>query len=302
MQLLKTIRWYLSLFGVRGLLLAVKGRIFNQQPEITVTPGGMMHPVRLRLRSSDMGVFRQVFMLSEYSCGLSKSPRVIVDAGANIGLSTVYYANKYPQARVIAIEPEKSNFALLVRNAAAFHNVIPVRAALWNEERKISLVDPGQGFYGFQTTDDDMSSTRVVAKVPGLTMNKLMRDYAIGHIDILKIDIEGSEIELFENASSWIGRVGTIAIELHDRIRDGCSASFYAAARGFTYGFRRGETTFLMRREYVAGNLAATVPPFAPPMRDLITCKPVSASTSGRQRRLHADLLGRTRGVATSKD
>ena len=302
MQFLKIIRWYLSLFGLPGLLLAVRGRNLNQLPEITVTPPGVRHPVCLRLRSSDMAVFRQVFVTGEYDCRLAKPPSVIVDAGANIGLTSVYYASRYPQARIIAIEPELSNFELLVKNAVAFRNVIPVWAALWNEDREISVVDPGRGCYGFQTAADEIPpAARRVAKVPGLTMNKLMRDHAIGHIDILKVDIEGSEKELFENASSWIGCVGVIAIELHDRIRDGCSASFYAAASGLTHEFHRGETTFLMRREYVAGNAAAVAPLSAPSMSGLVAGNPASPAASGKQPNLGQVLQRGRRSAVVSK-
>jgi FkbM family methyltransferase len=250
MSVLKTIRWYLSLFGVRGVVLAGKGRILKRIPEMTVTPPGIDHPVRVRLRSSDMGVFRQVLVTGEYDWEFSKPPAVIVDAGANIGLSSVFYANKYPAAKVIAIEPEDSNFALLVQNAAAYPNIVPVRGALWNEDRELSLVDSGVGYYGFQTVaSGDPHGGRVVAKVPGMTIDSVMRDHSIGHIDILKIDIEGSEKELFEDPSLWIGRVGVIAVELHDRIRDGCSASFYNATADFTHEFRKGETIFAMRGE-----------------------------------------------------
>lgn len=249
-----------------------------------------------------MAVFRQVFVAGEYDCSLSKPPRVIVDAGANIGLTSVFYASRYPQARVIAIEPEKSNFELLVRNAVAFRNVIPVRAALWNEDRELSLVDPGRGHYGFRTTaGESLPATRVIAKVPGLTMNRLMRDHAIGHIDILKVDIEGAEKELFENASAWIRRVGVISIELHDRIREGCSASFYAAVGGFTREFRRGETTFLMRREYIAVNSSAEAPSSTPSRPGLAAGNPASSAAPGKQIRLDQVLQRRCRSAVASK-
>lgn len=270
-------------------MLAAKGRMLNQLPEITVIPEGLGHPVRLRLRTSDMGVFRQVLVAGEYECNLSKSPRVIVDAGANIGLASIFYATRYPQARVIAIEPEKSNYALLEKNARAFPNLVPVRGALWNADTEISLIDPGLGHYGFQTAAAGSPDSREsVQKVPGMTIEKVMRDYSIDYIDILKVDIEGSEKELFENSSSWIDSVGVIAIELHDRIRDGCSRSLYSAASGFTHGFSRGETTFLFRSEYACAGDTEPAPwqPSHPPRPStggsILTARPDSRPDLGQ--------------------
>ena len=70
------------------------------------------------------------------------------------------------------------------------------------------------------------------------------------------MDIEGAEKEVFENASSWISRVGVVEVEMHDRLKPGCSQAVYGATKGFDHEFRKGETVFLVRREYwVAGQL-----------------------------------------------
>ena len=80
-----------------------------------------------------------------YDSGFRPAPRVVVDAGANIGLSTVFFANKFPQAKIVAIEPEPSNFAMLRDNVAPYPNVTPVQAALWKEDRGARPVRYGEG-------------------------------------------------------------------------------------------------------------------------------------------------------------
>ena len=64
------------------------------------------------------------------------------------GFASIYFANKYPGAKIIAIEPEQSNFELLKDNIAPYPNIIPIQAALWHKNEEINLIDPGLGKSG----------------------------------------------------------------------------------------------------------------------------------------------------------
>lgn len=267
MSVLEAVRSYYSLFGSYGVLLATKARFFQTSIEVVVAVPGLKHPVHLRFRTTDASTLWQVLVIGEYDWEFARSPQVIVDAGANIGITSVFYANKYPQAKIVAIEPESSNYEMLKKNIAHYSNVISVQAALWKENKSLALIDPGLGHYGFQTVDDadaDPSSKR--EQILALTADKLMADYGIDYIDILKLDIEGSEKEVFEDSSRWINKVGVIVIELHDRLKPGCSRSVYCAAKDFEFERRKGETVFLMKREYAADNVPQQpVTPGGPP-------------------------------------
>ena len=81
-------------------------------------------------------------------------------------------------------------------------------------------------------------------------MNKLMADFQIDYIDLLKVDIEGAEKEVFERSGTWISSVGIIAVELHDWFRSGCSQAVHLAARDFKVEWQKGEITYLARAEY----------------------------------------------------
>ena len=72
------------------------------------------------------------------------------------------------------------------------------------------------------------------------------------------MDIEGSEKEVFETSASWIDKVGVIIIELHDHYRSGCSRSVYTATKNFEFGWRKGEKTFLVRKDYAPGEVQKT--------------------------------------------
>ena len=207
---------------------------------------GSPHPIWLRSGTSDMNTFLQVLGDEGYDFPVNQ-PAAIIDAGANIGLASIWFASKYPNARIIAVEPEKSNFDLLERNVAPFPNVTAVHAALWCHPGTLAVDDPNdEGAWAFQTRElaDSPSS---VQTVPCLTVSELMSEYDLKWVDLLKIDIEGAEKEVFDSPDEWIGSVGAIAIELHDHLKAGCSRSFYVATTEFPVEQMRGETVFVAR-------------------------------------------------------
>jgi len=86
---------------------------------------------------------------------------------------------------------------------------------------------------------------RICHAVAAMTVDRIMRDYALEKIDILKVDIEGAEREVFSCTSAWLDKVDAIIIELHDRMKAGCSRSFYHGTSGFDNEWRRGENVYV---------------------------------------------------------
>jgi FkbM family methyltransferase len=248
---------YRHVFGRAGLAYAIRARTAN--PGVaTAVPPRATHPVTLRLGTTDIATYLDVFVKQPYKVDLRTPPRVIVDAGANIGLTSVYFALRYPEARIIAVEPEGTNAALLAVNTAPYPNVTVVAAALWHDETTVNVVDSGRGHWGFRTTGDERHAMQ---RVPAVTVDSLIRKHGIDYIDVLKVDIEGAEAEVFADASAWIDRVGLILIELHERFRPGCNRVFYQATRGFDIdGFARGHNVGVAREGMLAGPLRKAVP------------------------------------------
>jgi FkbM family methyltransferase len=240
-------RFY-RLFGFRGVFLALKRIVMTGSAETEISVRSIEHPFRLRLMTSDILTYKQVFVKLEYKLEPVKPPRTILDAGANIGLSSIYFANRFPEAKIFAVEPERSNFSLLEKNSTRYANIVPIHAALWNENADVEIIDPGYGKWGFQTHGVGRQSTgQVCHKVRGVTVDKLMEDYGIDHIDILKMDIEGAEREVFRDVAKWIKKVGILVIELHERLNTGCNRSFYNATNDFDIEWQQGENVFLAR-------------------------------------------------------
>lgn len=235
---------YYELFGLRGLWAIGGFRLFGRPKEIIVQPGGIKHSVHLRLRTSDVSLYKDILLSGEYDCGLPHfSPKTIVDAGANVGMATLYYANKYPDSKIIAVEPELTNYAALVKNVSPYPNVVPVHAALWNRDGQINLGPTGldstpYGKWAYQVREEG-------TPVRAMTMRTLMTETGISSVELLKMDVEGAEVEVFQNCD-WMDGVEAIVIELHDHMKPGCRAAVSSAARGFEQR-DRGEMTFYTR-------------------------------------------------------
>jgi len=244
-------RYYYQAFGLLGLLSATAGKLDGKPRLLRAARLDVRFPLFVRSSSSDIPTFEQVFGMHEYAFDVSRPPKTIVDAGANIGLASVYFANKFPGTTIVAIEPDEDNLALLKLNVAPYGNVVPVCAALWHENGPIDLLDTGLGSWGFMTAARDSSdrpSGRVLRQVRGITVDALMDEHGIDRIDILKMDIEGAEREVFTDASAWIGRVDALIVELHERMKSGCSRSFYRGSNGFDSEWLQGENVYLTRR------------------------------------------------------
>jgi FkbM family methyltransferase len=248
MSLLTGPRMYYSLLGPFGVFLGAKARLLGRNIQVAVEIAGVRHPVHLRVRTADVLLCQQILLDAQYDSTLSIRPRVIVDAGANIGLASIFYANRYPDAKIIAIEPEPSNYEMLRKNVALYPNVVPIRAALWNKKKLLSGSPIVTGHHAYQVREEhELDDEGHCGSIRGLSLRELMTDLGIQQIDLLKVDIEGSEKEVFEDSANWIQQVGVIAIEIHDWIRSGCRESVYSAARDFELRWQRGETTYFAR-------------------------------------------------------
>lgn len=247
-SLWKNLRHYCRSFGWRGVGFALKSRGLAAPVEVEVRCPAVGRPVTLRLGTSDLATYEKIFADREYFFEPRTPPRVIIDAGANIGLASLYFAARFPAARIVAIEPEASNFALLVRNTAAFPNIVPVQAALWGEDASVNVVDPGLDKWGFQARNAEEACPDVVCHmVAGMTVDRIMREHGLDFIDILKMDIEGGEIEVFTGGGEWLDRVGLLIAELHERYRPGCDRSLEQVAGRFAERWQVGESVYLAR-------------------------------------------------------
>lgn len=241
---------YAAAFGyTRGAsLLLASRRASNSGKRMEVMLPGADIPLTLRLGTSDVRVFKEIFSDLEYDWGFNTPPKVIVDVGGYTGLSAAFFAHKYPEATIIAIEPDARNYQLLMLNTMRFPNVHAVRAAVWKESGTIALTDPGSGAWGLQVSELDTPAVGGEV-IRAVTIDDIRQEFGLDRIDLLKVDVEGSEKEIFSTADSWISSIDAICIELHDRFKIGCSRSFFMAVQDFPIELHRNEDVLVARAD-----------------------------------------------------
>lgn len=179
-------------------------------------------------------------------------PSLIVDAGANIGASALFFACNYENSLVFAIEPDKSNWDLLSANTAGL-NCVAFHGAVGGKDGELLLVDPGRSDWGFMTTRARTPSATGIGKVPCLSPNSILKHPGVGNARplIFKIDIEGGEDDLFDGDTDWMNEFPLLIIELHDWMLPfaGSSRNFIRALARHDFDvLQRGENMFLFNR------------------------------------------------------
>ena len=167
---------------------------------------------------------------------------LVIDAGGYIGTAAIAFARRYPNATVVTLEPNAANYKVLLKNTASWPSIVAKKAALTPESGSAILHDRGTGDWGFTLIEKAADRpTSPIERVPCITVDQLLKELGVDGIDIFKIDIEGGEHALLSGNNDWIGKPTGICIELHDRIRPGCSEVWRAAMVGRTNFALHGE-------------------------------------------------------------
>ncbi len=239
---------YRNVFGFIGMCRALILLMTARKNKMRVAAHWSTHPIYLRLNSSDINVFRQVFIEKEYQIIKTNAVNhdVVIDAGANIGLTSLFISSLFPDAKIFAIEPEANNFRLLKMNTAHNDNIVCIQGALWNKDEPVSILSDDDADWAFRVGERAPAGMR---SIQGYRVSSLMDYINVPKISLMKMDIEGAEFEVFGDAGSWIDKVDNIVLELHENLRPGCTDIFRKATGAFVELARSTELTLVSRRE-----------------------------------------------------
>lgn len=204
------------------------------------------YPVYVRQGTSDVWNFLENFLRLPFPLPENLTPKLIIDAGANAGYAAIVFLNKYPDAKVIAIEPETSNIEQLKRNCSPYKNFQCIQSAVWKTNGLVKIMNPEAGKTEFRIVE---ASSADSDSMQAITVEKILHDSGFERINILKLDIEGTEKELFEeNYKNWLHLVDVLIIELHDRFKPGCALAFYSAIEKYNFNqYAKGDNLVYVR-------------------------------------------------------
>lgn len=227
-----------------GHTVAKEGRL----NKIGLNPSLYSRPVffYVRRKSTDIVIFKEILYQQEYryltvlTRKLKLDVRYIIDAGANIGTATVYMKSVFPEARIVSVEPEADNFAMLEKNIGVngIKDVVPFKGGLWNKETWLEVKSGFRdkerelSFYVTEVGESEVTDNSIL----GITVEGIMAKWSFPRIDILKIDIEGAERYLFANLEDCrriLADVRILAIEVHEEVVDKWALVGYLEQLGY---------------------------------------------------------------------
>jgi FkbM family methyltransferase len=200
-------------------------------------------PFCYRPGTTDLLVLEQVFLDREYHVEpiVPESIEYIVDLGSNIGVTAMFWARRYPKARMALVEPDPDNFKLLQRNTAAFQDRCVLINAAVSDQRGQTGFFRSEREYGHSIikTDDCVSEIQVKT----VTVSDVLRESGFPRVDLLKMDIEGGENLVMPTIGTWKPAPRYLIAELHppydfDAFTKHCGSVGLRATQSPSEGFR----------------------------------------------------------------
>lgn len=165
--------------------------------------------------SSFIGQYNEIIKKEIYCFKTQYEKPYIIDCGANIGISLIFFKIKFPNAVIVAFEPDPRVFQLLSENINnfKFSNITLINKGVWDKDGKVKFFGKG-----------DDSGKIVEANLPNQDYFEIevasLRPFLQKKVQLLKIDIEGAEFEVLQDISDLLYNVEKIFIEYHSKINE----------------------------------------------------------------------------------
>lgn len=256
----------LDVYVYYNILINANGYFFEETPNSYISDFKDTFHKRIQIRkrpSSDSSVFLQINVFKEYLpvvrvyqenfINNDEYCMNIIDAGSNIGLTSLFFLDHFKNTAIICIEPERENFKTLEFNLINNNNckIVKINGAIWSSDTKIKIVND------FRHKSDwsfRVEETEDVNGIQAYSINQLVKNNNIKVIDILKIDIEGSEKQIFTSMESnldFLKITKCIALEIHDEFN--CRDAIYEVLSNFGFVFfNQGELTIGINQKMVS--------------------------------------------------
>lgn len=223
-------------------------RLRKNNETIQINLSHIRYPFFMRRQTSDPEVFKQIFLQEDYNYKIYIKPKLIIDCWANNWYSAIYFANKYPSAKIIAVEPETENFNLLEKNTESYKNIECIKKWIWDKNTFLELVNPQEWHpklhCSFQVRESDDNNW-----LEAITIDDLLKTSGFSKIDILKIDIEWAEKKVFENNNDlWLDKTNVIFIESHENFLPWCDKAIFDKAEKYNFKVSEKWENYILKK------------------------------------------------------
>jgi len=204
-------------------------------------------PIFLRANTSDFAIAISNLCEGEFDELpvelISQSGGIIIDAGGYIGTSAIALSRLFPEKIIVTLEPNKENFRILSKNIQSHQKIFALNKALTKEGTSYLDLYDRTSEYGYTVVKSplDNRDARKIARVECISVQAILKLFHAQKISLLKLDIEGGEVAVFEDSMNWMNQVNCIYAELHDRIHQNSSESFYSSTSSMTLWPTRSE-------------------------------------------------------------
>jgi len=157
-----------------------------------------------------IGQYHEIFIKEIFYFQPTNEDPVILDCGSNIGMSILYFKRSYPNSKILGFEPDPFVFEILKRNVKSFRleNVELINKGIWKDKGKLRF-------------DQDMNDSGHISSSGNIEIDVItLYQYLNKRIDFLKIDIEGSELEVITSLDGCLANVSQVFIEYHSRVSE----------------------------------------------------------------------------------
>ena len=209
----------LATFSVPQALWLTFVWIAGNKP-VRVFPKTFPEGVWIRPRTTDLRVLYEIFTTRELEMEwpLEVPPSSVIDGGANVGYATLAMTRCWPEAKIVAVEPDPENAAMLVRNVGRLQGVEVIEKGIWGFPCSLMVEEASRsdGAWGLRFTPS--SEGEQEAGVRAVDLPYLLSRLPEGQCDLLKLDVEGAETNIFADPDAgWIDQVSVILVEIHGR-------------------------------------------------------------------------------------
>jgi FkbM family methyltransferase len=237
-----------NVYKYYNFLIADNGFLFAEEQSYFITIFKKTNlKLKLRKNTSDLEVYNQIFSWQAYKSVVDLYNELfaekeniqinILDAGSNIGLSAVYFLNSFKNSKIACIEPETSNFKILEFNLQNFNeeNIYKIKGAIWSKNTFIKIVSDFRDKLSWSFRVEESYDSK---EIRAYTINSILAKCQMDYIDILKIDVEGAEKQLFTSAESdvtFLKKTKCLALEIHDEFN--CRQDIYAVLQDYKFNY-----------------------------------------------------------------